>query len=174
MSVEIIIDGYNLIYAWPDLKLKFKQSPELAREELIRFLSNYRKVKKHKITVVFDAYNIYNLLHSEFSEKGIKIIFTPMGVTADEFIKNKVKINGDKYIVISSDNEIKSFSRLHHATPINSEEFIGKLEFALYSDVKGVYEDNEFDEKTLSTRKKGNPKKLPKKLRKIQHKIKKL
>jgi len=174
MSLEIIIDGYNLINAWHSLKLKFKKSPELAREELIEILANYRKIKKHKITIVFDAYNIYNLLPSKFSSRGINIIFTPTGVTADDFIKEKLKSNGEKYIVVSSDNEIKNCANLNHATPINSDDFISKLEFALYFNTKGVIDDEENFDKRLDTKKKGNPKRLPKKLRRIKHKIKKL
>ncbi len=174
MSLEIIIDGYNLINAWKDLKIKFKQYPEIARDELIDILSNYRKIKKHKITVVFDAYNIYNLLPSKFSEKGINIIFTPLNITADQYIKNRVKNNGEKYIVVSSDNEIKDFSKLHKATPVDSEDFIFKLEFAFYADLKGVFKDEVDYNKSLSTKKKGNPKKLPKKIRKLKQKIDKL
>ncbi len=174
MSIEIIIDGYNLINAWTDLKIKFKNSPDIARNELIEILSNYRKIKQHKITVVFDAYNNYNLFTSSFSEKGITIIYTPSGVTADDYIKKLIKDKGSRYIVISSDNEIKNFSSSHNATPVNSEEFIEKLQFSFYFNAKGIMKEEETIEKTLSTKKKGNPKRLPKKLRKIQHKVKKL
>jgi predicted RNA-binding protein with PIN domain len=173
MPVEILIDGYNLINNWGILKEKFSRNPESARDFLIDVLHHYKKIKHHSVNVIFDAYNSFSLLPSEFSAKGIKIVFTSMGETADSYIKNKVKHHGEKFIVVSSDNEIKNFANSQGAVSVNSEDFIAKLELAFYMDSKGI-QDEEEPNRRLNTKKKGNPKKLPKKLRKNIQKINKL
>ena len=174
MSLEIVIDGYNLINKWNLLKEKFRLNPEEAREFLIDILAHYKKIKKHQIQLVFDAYNSFSLLPSSFPAKGIKVVFTPMGVNADTYIKRKVVNHAEKFIVVTSDNEIKKSVEKSGSVFINSEDFINKLEFAFYMDVKGI--DDSFDNYSprLNTKKKGNPKKLPKKARKFKHKINKL
>ena len=174
MSLEILIDGYNLINKWDILKEKFSKEPDNAREFLIDILHHYKRLKHHKIKVIFDAYNSFSLIPSKFSAKGITVIFTPMGETADKYIKNSVTSNGEKYIVVTSDNEIKNFADAHGALSLNSEDFIGKLEFAFYLDSKGMESEGDEVNRRLTTKKKGNPRKLPKKIRKNLKKIGKL
>jgi predicted RNA-binding protein with PIN domain len=173
MSVEILIDGYNLIFAWPEIKNKFMQNPDEAREYLASLLSNYRKIKHNKIKLIFDAYNTYNFSSSGFGTKGISIVFTGHGETADEYIKRTISSNGEKFIVVSSDNEIKRFALNHNAVAVKSEEFIDKLELAFLINEKGVDIEEDYQPK-IHTKKKGNPKKLPKKIRKKINKLKKL
>ncbi len=174
MSIEILIDGYNLINKWDILKDKFTKDPENAREFLIEILHHYRRLKHHKIKVVFDAYNSFSLIPSKFSAKGITVIFTPMGETADSYIKKSVSSNGEKYIVVTSDNEIKQFANANGALSLNSEDFIAKLEFAFYLDSKGMENESEEVKRRITTKKKGNPRKLPKKIRKNLKKFGKL
>ena len=175
MSIEILIDGYNLIHSWKFLKNKFKANIEDARDYLIDILASYRKIKKHKVTIVFDAYNTYNYFKSNFPKKGINIVFTAMGETADDFIKKAVSHNGEKFIVVTSDVSIQNYADSYGATFISSEDFIDKLEFTFYFQIKGGFEEDEFEKPSgISTKKKGNPKKLSKKLRKKLKKINKL
>ncbi len=174
MSVEIIIDGYNLINSWKILQEKFRKVPDEARSFLIEILSHYKNLKHHAVKVIFDAYNSYSLIPSKFSAKGIKVIFTSMGETADSYIKNIVKNHGDKYIVVTSDNEIKNFAIANGAVAVNSEDFIEKLEIAFYMDFKGVDIEDESYKRKIDTKKKGNPRKLPKKKRKQIKKLNKL
>ena len=174
MSLEIIVDGYNLINKWTLLKEKFRINPEEAREFLIEILAHYKRIKKHQIQIVFDAYNSFSLLPSSFPAKGVKVVFTPMGMTADTYIKKKVANHSEKYIVVTSDNDIKNSVEKTGSVHINSEDFIDKLEFAFYINVKGIDDDSDDYLPRLNTKKKGNPKRLPKKARKFKQKINKL
>ena len=57
MSDEyLLVDGYNIIFAWDELKAMAEDNLEDARESLINILSNYQGVKKVNLILVFDAH----------------------------------------------------------------------------------------------------------------------
>ncbi len=57
-SEILIVDGYNIIFAWDELKKLAETSLELARGRLADILSNYQGYKKNEIILVFDAYKV--------------------------------------------------------------------------------------------------------------------
>ncbi|CAD7778116.1 MAG: YacP-like NYN domain protein [Candidatus Methanoperedenaceae archaeon GB50] len=59
--MELVIDGYNVIRQSPVFKKAEQEGLEVGRETLIKYLEAYRKLKKHKITVVFDGQNAAHL-----------------------------------------------------------------------------------------------------------------
>jgi hypothetical protein len=84
----LIVDGYNMIGAWPHLgQLARQASLELARIKLIEQLSSYIAFRDYRGKVVFDAYNQPAPASQETSATGIEIHYTHYGETADTFIE---------------------------------------------------------------------------------------
>jgi hypothetical protein len=133
--MKLIIDGYNLLY-----KL-FKKEPFTLLEEergyLLQLLNAYKKIKKHKLTIVFDGQHF-----DKFNSKGVTVIFTENGITADKYIIDYVRENKG-VVVITSDNEIINCISNFGVEAIKSEIFASKLEEAFYTDLKGVDEFQE-------------------------------
>ncbi|MBW2739271.1 MAG: NYN domain-containing protein, partial [Deltaproteobacteria bacterium] len=73
MSLHIIIDGYNLIRQSNTLSDLDRQDIQLGREALLNMLAAYKKIKRHKITVVFDGTNAPFLSPRSDKIKGVEI-----------------------------------------------------------------------------------------------------
>ena len=83
----LIVDGYNMIGAWPELVLlKNQDRLEDAREALLNRLSNYAKYEGLKIIVVFDAQLVPGVTQS-YTKYQLEVIFTQEGETADSYIE---------------------------------------------------------------------------------------
>lgn len=86
----LIIDGYNMIGAWPDLvKLKNQDRMEDARDLLLHQLSNYQRYEGIEIWVVFDAQFVPGIQKS-YTRHSVTVIFTKEGETADSYIEGIV------------------------------------------------------------------------------------
>ncbi len=88
MSIHIIIDGYNLIRQSNSFSDLDRQDIQLGREALLDTLATYKRIKRHKITVVFDGTNAPPFSQSENRIKGIKVKFSRRGELADSLIKS--------------------------------------------------------------------------------------
>jgi len=87
----LLIDGYNIIFAWDELKELSKISLESARDRLIERLSVYKLFKNYEIILVFDAYKVKGN-RGEIEEKdGITVVYTKESQTADNYIEKTAK-----------------------------------------------------------------------------------
>lgn len=85
---RVIVDGYNVAHAWPDLKrLLTGASLEAARDRLIERLSVFGMVVGADVTVVFDAHHSAARNNSEQTVDGVRVIFTRKGHSADHIIE---------------------------------------------------------------------------------------
>lgn len=92
MSKEyLIVDGYNIINAWPELKELFRDNIELAREKLIEIMSEYQAYRGIKVIIVFDGHLVKGNTGSKFNVNGVQIVYTKEQETADNYIEKKVK-----------------------------------------------------------------------------------
>jgi len=83
----LLVDGYNIIHGWDDLRLMAEQNLDLARTVLCDRLSNYRGFCGCEVIVVFDAYKVKRN-HGEVDEVGgITIVYTKEAETADTYIE---------------------------------------------------------------------------------------
>lgn len=83
----LLVDGYNIIFAWEELKKLSLESLELARTRLIQILSNYRGYKQCKLILVFDAYKVKGQHRKVEEYCGIQIVYTQEAETADTYIE---------------------------------------------------------------------------------------
>ena len=86
----LIVDGYNMIFAWEELKQLAKENIGMARERLIDLLVNYQGYRGIRLILVFDAYRIKdNATHTEH-RANVDIVYTKTSQTADAYIEKAV------------------------------------------------------------------------------------
>jgi len=173
MSIHIIIDGYNLIRQSNSFSDLDRQDIQLGREALLDTLAAYKRIKRHKITVVFDGTNAPPFPQQENRIKGIKVKFSRSGELADSLIKRMAGREREKALVVSSDLDIVNFATAEGAATISSSDFEEKITMAVYMDTKGV-ESKDEGGWVPTTKKKGPSKRLSKRKRRNRIKIRKL
>src|SRR4030042_4587584 len=109
MPLELIIDGYNLIRQSDNFRRLDARSLEQGREALLTRLAEYKKVRGHPITGVFDGWGGDSPTSTGTRHKGITVIYTGKGELADEWIKRKVE-KMQYGAVVTSDQEIKRYT----------------------------------------------------------------
>lgn len=95
----LLVDGYNIIFAWPALKAVFDVSMEGARIKLIDTLSKYQYLGNYKIVVVFDAYRVQGHRTEGVKYDNILVVYTKEGQTADHYIEKFVHDHHEQYHV---------------------------------------------------------------------------
>ena len=125
----IIIDGYNLIFAWDKLKRLANDELGHARDTLIRILSNYRGFGKAHVILVFDAYKRKNNEGSVEECGGITVVYTKERQTADAYIEKTTYTLAEKNSVrvVTSDYEEQLIILGNGATRVSAREFIEEI-----------------------------------------------
>ncbi len=125
----LIIDGYNLIYAWDSLKEIADFSLEKARETLMDILSNYAAFTKTELTLVFDAYLVKDGVGSEFMHDGYRVVFTKEDQTADAFIEKMMHELGPNYdIKVVTGDRLVQFAAVHSGIlRMTAKEFFDEI-----------------------------------------------
>lgn len=173
MPIHIIIDGYNLIRQSTALSALDRQDIMLGREALVKQLATYRKIKSHRITVVFDARHSPLFSQQTDRYKGIAIRFSRRGESADDVIKRMAREEREKALVVSSDREIVNYAALCGAATISAPQFENKIEIAIQVERHAAANENDSG-RASRPKKKGPARRLSKKLRRNRMKIKKL
>jgi len=83
----LLVDGYNIIFAWPELKALADEDLEDARKKLLDVLSNYQGICKDQIIVVFDAYRVQGHGEEITQYDNIHMVYTREAQTADQYIE---------------------------------------------------------------------------------------
>lgn len=106
MEEYLLVDGYNVIFAWEDLKELAKVNIEGARNKLMDVLCNYQGFKKCNLILVFDAYKVQGQELGVQKYHNIYVVYTKEAETADQYIEKVVHEIGRKYhvTVATSDN----------------------------------------------------------------------
>ena len=113
----LIVDGYNIIFAWDNLKKLAQTDISAARESLIEILSGYRAMKGLDMVLVFDGYKLKGNEGSKYEQGGINIVFTKEGQSADAYIESLVKDLGHSYsISVATSDALVQLSALRQGT----------------------------------------------------------
>jgi len=125
----LLVDGYNLIYAWEVLKEIADYSLEKARESLMDILSNYVAFTKTELILVFDAYLVKDGMGSDFWHDGYRVVFTKENQTADAFIEGLMHEMGPDYSIhMVSGDRLLQFSAVHSGIlRMTANEFVSEL-----------------------------------------------
>ena len=110
----VIVDGYNVIYAWETLRELADYSLQKARETLMDILSNYVAYTKTELVLVFDAYLVKDGQGSDFMHDGYRVVYTEEDQTADTFIEIMMHELGPNYnIRVVTGDRLVQFSAVH-------------------------------------------------------------
>lgn len=93
----LLVDAYNVIFAWPDLKELAEENMDSARGRLLDTLSKYQGVRKCQIIAVFDAYRVQRHHEEIFDYDNIHVVYTREAQTADHYIERFAHDNQEKY-----------------------------------------------------------------------------
>lgn len=129
----VIVDGYNLIFAWAPLKAYAADSLDLARARLLDVLSGFAGYTRAELVVVFDAYRTPGNRGSRGDYHNIRVAYTADGETADMYIERLANDIGKNYDVrvVTSDNLIRLSALRSGVLRTSSREFIAELEWTM-------------------------------------------
>ena len=102
---QLIVDGYNIIFAWPELSAVKDVKLEDARDLLISILADYAAMTRQKVTVVFDSHRRPDAEASTQTVNGVQVIYSGRKTSADHVIEKllfEVKAS-DEVTVATSD-----------------------------------------------------------------------
>lgn len=170
MSTHLIIDGYNLLGRTGNLTGHI----ESARETLLQALAAYRHRKNHPITIVFDGWQQGQPMEQREHRAGVQVIYSKRGERADQVIQRLAREYGADCAVVSSDQEVARSAKVSGAFVLGAQEFAMKL-WASPSSGGMVHKELDTQEDAFPPRdskKKGNPRKLPKALRQRTRQLK--
>jgi len=121
----VLVDGYNIIFAWEELKKLSAESLDLAREQLINILRNYQGFRQVPVILVFDAYKVKGNPGSIERMGDFALVYTKEAETADQYIEKVTHELSRKYRVrvATSDGLEQVIILGHGAQRISAEHF---------------------------------------------------
>ena len=127
------MDGYNLIFAWPELKSLAAERLDLACSRLMDMLSNYSGYTKSDLVLVFDGYRTPGNPGSREDYHNIHVAYTRDGETGDAYIERIVDEIGknETVRVVTSDNLIRLSALRSGVLRTSSGEFMKEVEWVL-------------------------------------------
>ncbi|MCR5835441.1 MAG: NYN domain-containing protein [Lachnospiraceae bacterium] len=130
----LIIDGYNIIFAWDELKDIAKSNIDGARDKLVDLISNYRGAKDTNVVIVFDAYKLKGFPGEELNINGIKIVYTKEDETADAYIERMAHSMGRKYDVkVATSDGLEQLTVLSQGcTILSAKELKSELQMTIH------------------------------------------
>ena len=126
----LLVDGYNIIFAWEDLKELAKTTIDGARIKLLERLSNYQAYKKDTVIVVFDAYKVHGGAGAVERFDGLYVIYTKEAETADQYIEKAVSRYSKEHevVVATSDRLVQMIIWGEGALRLSARGFLEEVE----------------------------------------------
>ena len=136
----LLVDGYNVIFAWEELKTLSKDNIEGARNKLIEILSNYQGYKKCEVILVFDAYKVKGNREVE-KINNINIVYTKEAETADMYIEKATHklAKNHKVRVVTSDALEQLIILGNGALRVSSRMFYEEI-LSVHQEIKSIIE----------------------------------
>lgn len=128
----LLVDGYNIIFAWDELQRLAAQDIAAARGALIDILANYQGFRKCRVIVVFDAYKVKGNPGSVQTVHGIKVVYTKEAETADTYIERATyELRRERRVrVATSDGPEQVIILGHGALRVSARAFRAEVEAA--------------------------------------------
>ena len=126
----LLVDGYNIIFAWDALAELAKSDLSAARECLIQLLCNFHGFKKCHVILVFDAYKVHGGVGSVEKHRNISVIYTKEAETADMYIEKVTYEIAKKHHVrvATSDNLEQIIILGHGAVRVPASAFLAEVQ----------------------------------------------
>ena len=129
----LLVDGYNIIFAWEELKAVAQDNLDAARQKLMDLMSNYQGYKQCQVILVFDAYQVPRGTGEVSKYHNIYVVYTKEAETADAYIeKTTYKLSRKKYRVrvATSDYAEQMIILGHGALRLSATTFHAEVEQA--------------------------------------------
>ena len=129
LTEYVLVDGYNVIHAWDDLKPAGGDDLSASRNALINILCNYRGYRKCELILVFDAYLVKGGERSVEEISGIHIVYTKEAETADMYIERASLelAKNNRVRVVTSDRMEQLIIIGNGAVRVSSDEFLSEV-----------------------------------------------
>lgn len=126
----LLVDGYNIIFAWEELKELSKTGIEGARGRLVDILCNYQGYKNCHLILVFDAYRVQNHRTEVIKYHNITVVYTKEAETADQYIEKFAHENAKKHhvTVATSDGMEQIIIRGEGCRLMSARELLASVE----------------------------------------------
>ena len=141
----LLVDGYNIIFAWDELKELAKINIDSAREALIEILSNYQGYNDSNLIIVFDAYKVKGGERHIEKSGGVTIVYTKEAETADTYIERTTyELANKRYDVrvATSDRLEQIIIMGNNARKISADDFKREVEQVNEAISKWIAENN--------------------------------
>ncbi len=126
----LIVDGYNMVFAWDGLREQAKTDIDGARERLLDILANYRGYRGCELVVVFDSYRVKGGTGSKAKYNDLRIVYTKEGISADLYIETLLEEIGRNYRirVATSDSMIQLSALRTGVLRVSAQELFREVE----------------------------------------------
>jgi predicted RNA-binding protein with PIN domain len=126
----LIVDGYNMIFAWDHLKELAQQDLEAARRQLCDSLSSFAGFKKCRLVVVFDGYKVKGNPGEKEQFSGIQVVFTKENETADAYMEAlAAQIGGNYNVRLASSDALVQISGLRSGVlRVSARELLSEIQ----------------------------------------------
>jgi len=169
--MHLIIDGYNLLHVGQSPVQMTSEDLERKRDRLIEGLAWYRQMRPCNVTIVFDGWQGGWATERKERRRGVDILFSRLGETADEVIRRLIREMGAGVVVVTSDREISRYADKLSVAVIPSDRFRERIEGVGPSHGKDAVDS---EEEGRGVRKKGPSRRPSKKEKRFQAAFKKL
>lgn len=138
----VLVDGYNIIFAWEELKDIASKNIDGARDRLLDIMSNYQGYKDNTVIVVFDAYNVNRHKETVYKHNNIYVVFTKAAETADMYIAKTTHQMASKYrVTVATSDALEQLIIMGHGalrmSAMNFKEEIDRVNKQIEESIKG-------------------------------------
>ncbi len=149
----LLVDGYNIIFAWEELKAVAQENLDAARQLLVNLLSNYQGYRQCEVILVFDAYKVRGNPGTVTRAHNIYVVYTKEAETADAYIEKATYEIGKKHRVrvATSDSAEQLIILGHGALRISANTFRAELE-QVNGQIAALLERNRRQQKSLNVK----------------------
>ena len=143
----LIVDGYNIIFAWDGLREQAQTDLAGARERLLDLLSNYCGYHPCELVVVFDSYRVKGGAGSRTKERNLRVVYTQEGQSADQYIEALADRIGKNYAVrVATSDALIQLSALRSGIlRMSASELlceVGRVNEKIAEVIRGLHEES--------------------------------
>ncbi|WP_018663979.1 NYN domain-containing protein [Heyndrickxia acidiproducens] len=142
----LLVDGYNIIGAWPELRELKQKDLGAARDRLVEIMAEYQGYTDDRVIVIFDAYDVKSL-EKKYRHYKVEVIYTKENETADQCIeKMAIKLNNLKTQIYVATSDFTEQWQIfgQGALRLSARELLTKVEMIernIKKRVKSIQED---------------------------------
>ena len=139
----LLVDGYNILFAWDDLKELSRTSLDTARHVLMNLLCNYQGYRGCTLILVFDAYKVPQGLGAVEKYHNIHIVYTRQAETADQYIERlSFELRGRRRVRVATSDNLEQLIILGHgAERISAQRFHDEV-YAAQAEIERILTQN--------------------------------